>query len=762
MAVLTGVVASSATASLSSTGVLYRLVARDFRFRNDDGDESTATWARPLNTNLQDISEDVNYRIRYSIENTGLTADSIINNGHLEVSDDGGAYRAMGTDAYTSPLVIPPHTLNTIATLTTLEDMDDGDGRLFVDSNGIWHLAYREWVDGQFSTYRVVIKVSITEGQTWRHHEFDIHSEEIQEIAEGNTGAILVITTSYIIRSTNSGLTWSDPVAHPLATYFTFFVTVNNDYILADNFDMKYYVSSDLGVTWDTYQNNDFPASLTLAKIYYELDSTTGDLTVWYLGTTVNEDPVSMFRWIDTYPYSGFPNLSEDDISQRLFIGTSSLEFAYSYNTAIFVRLSTHFGSSMSVIMHAAASVAIVETPELGVDTYTFKPIDDISPEWDATSGAAAQTVQNVREGLNGELIQTSTTKLSFAGSTEQLRTPSIMGWYSYGYAAINSIQYSPSVNKWYAVMTSLAKTVTCYELEWSSEDHGTHTTQQISSGGYVSTNYGYTDHNRIYPTLIPAGDIVEYEYAFRLRPSENIAGTVVCVRPSGIYQHDNIACFTIPVGHAALTCTATADINGDTDGPHSNFVVSGTLACAGSVLRGVVTNLLATVTTVVPATVTKFGIINLQQPCALSATAWVEHAADCNMLANANLTLTSTNTKSFACAMFSTATFTGGTPGNEIHVKSVLSVSCNLYPIAQRVSIAAARLQSRSLVRVSGFVDKLPTCLDVVKVDKILSVLAPSALHVLTIPATLTVSQLPVPDLVITREPPLRVYLYD
>lgn len=725
-----------ATAAVSPTGISYSLISRDFRFRNDDGDEASATWAQPLNTELPDISEDVNYRVRFSIENTGLAASSIINNGHLEVSEDGGAYRAMGTDAYTSPLVIPPHSLNTVSTLTTLEDMDDNGGCLFVDSGGIWHLAYREWTDGLFSTYRIVIKVSITSGQTWHHHEFDLDGEDIREITEDTTGAILVITTSYIIRSTNGGLTWSAPVSRPLATYFTFFVTINNDYIIADNFDMKYYISSDLGSTWDTYQNNDFPAALTLNGLQYELDASTGDLTVWYLGYTSNDDPVSMFRWIDTYPYSGFPNLSEDDISQRLFIGTSDLEFAYQTSTARFVRLDTHFGSSMSVILYANAwnsepNTSIVETPELGADTYAFKAIDYIAPAWDATSGGAAPNIRNIREGLNGELVQMSLSEFGFAGSTEQLRTPSIMGWYLYGDTKIDSIQYSPSVNKWYGVTTSTSKTITCYEFEWSSEDHGTHTTQQISSGSYVADNYGYTDHNRIYPTDIPAGEKVEYEYAFRLRPTENIAGKTICVRPSGIYQHDNIACFTIPVGHAALAATANTTVVGSSDSPSS--ILSGTAvdSFTGSVLRGAVTNLPSNATVAVAASVIKTGVIELVQPCILSATAWVEHAADCDMLANANLTLASTNTKTFACDIVATATASGGTPGNEIHVESVLSVSCTITPAGRLSSDVPASLHSTSLLRAKGSVDKLHIDSYIYKKDYTLTIVQEAPLQV-------------------------------
>jgi len=68
----------------------------DFRFRNDDGSESTATWKAAVNTNITvDVtSGDVKVRVRLAAQEVGTTAATFAAN--LFLSKNGGVYAQVG------------------------------------------------------------------------------------------------------------------------------------------------------------------------------------------------------------------------------------------------------------------------------------------------------------------------------------------------------------------------------------------------------------------------------------------------------------------------------------------------------------------------------------------------------------------------------------------------------------------------------------------------------------------------------------------
>lgn len=69
----------------------------DFRLRNDDGSETTATWKAAANTNISvDMNAgDVNVRIRLCAQEVGTTAATFASN--LFASYNGGAYAQVGS-----------------------------------------------------------------------------------------------------------------------------------------------------------------------------------------------------------------------------------------------------------------------------------------------------------------------------------------------------------------------------------------------------------------------------------------------------------------------------------------------------------------------------------------------------------------------------------------------------------------------------------------------------------------------------------------
>lgn len=67
----------------------------DFRLRNDDGSETTATWVAAINTNAS-LNVDTNYRVRFSIINGGLGGWTT-KTFNLYYSRNGGTYEAIGS-----------------------------------------------------------------------------------------------------------------------------------------------------------------------------------------------------------------------------------------------------------------------------------------------------------------------------------------------------------------------------------------------------------------------------------------------------------------------------------------------------------------------------------------------------------------------------------------------------------------------------------------------------------------------------------------
>lgn len=65
-----------------------------FRGRNDDGNETTASWKAAVNTNFSQLA-DVNFRLRLTVQSlVGATANSPIS-PTLYVSRNGGSYQAV-------------------------------------------------------------------------------------------------------------------------------------------------------------------------------------------------------------------------------------------------------------------------------------------------------------------------------------------------------------------------------------------------------------------------------------------------------------------------------------------------------------------------------------------------------------------------------------------------------------------------------------------------------------------------------------------
>lgn len=104
----------------------------NFRFRNDDGNQATATWKANETTNIS-LAASVTFRLRIKYrDSSGITGTLT---GALSVSKNGGGYAAITTSSTVVKLVSSSNVTDGTATteqLTTLNTFVAGS----VDSNG--------------------------------------------------------------------------------------------------------------------------------------------------------------------------------------------------------------------------------------------------------------------------------------------------------------------------------------------------------------------------------------------------------------------------------------------------------------------------------------------------------------------------------------------------------------------------------------------------------------------------------------------------
>lgn len=108
---------------LSCTAQLHAIITspnmgqKQYRWRNNDGDQTTATWRAPVNTAIDVPSVNDTFRLRIELGNTGTGAAAVTQT--LEYSSNGGTtWTVMNTPA-TNAFVYQPSTLVANGTVTT-------------------------------------------------------------------------------------------------------------------------------------------------------------------------------------------------------------------------------------------------------------------------------------------------------------------------------------------------------------------------------------------------------------------------------------------------------------------------------------------------------------------------------------------------------------------------------------------------------------------------------------------------------------------
>lgn len=770
-----GAVAAVVNVTAVVTGTAYRTLQKDFRFRLDDGGEADATWAGAINAGIRGVIPGEVYRVRFSVENTAPTTEANVNRGHLEISDDGGDYFTMGMNDYDTPVISPVHTQVALSTITPSyidEVVNSNTAHFYIAQDGEWLVAYV----GKNSITLVnelMIRISTNGGLTWRK-TYSGGTGDVMLVREDTTGAIIVHYGNYAIRSTTGGLSWSSPQVLPvLATsVLNFFVDINNDYILTESkTSVIYHVSTDQGVSWNTYTDTSFPSTtMRSTRVHYELDESSTGLTISFLsmtGTTTIIDPTYLYEYTDASPYSGMPNLADDDAGIRLAAVTTGLSLPWTYITHGFtMRINDDDGLVLAgglltsvVAGGGLIHTFIVKTPSGYVSTPTLEsefipPANFMSPLNRAYQG---RDMVFRGERTKGFFLQSA----NMNGITvEPYRTPGFMGYQTFD-SFTPTMSFSPKTDAWYKVKTD--GDIIIYEMRFSGLVDGEHTTQQISSGTFKVDNYGSTHFNTIHGSAgidIPAGDTVEYEYAFSLTDAANIEGKVICMRPSGFGGYSNPACFTVPYTETLASSVVTAVVSGDTDGPHTYPTVTVTANVAGAVNRNGAASGSAVVTAVVAGRCSKEAVAVAPSSVEAYAYAWVLHPAQSLAAVNVTATVGSTNIKTGASVFASTVNGVISEPVIYVPGKTLARVNVTAIIGATKEVTAKTKAFIRVQAAVRDSTTELCVSLNVYQRQEKLRVVRESALTVVDIPATITVVRSPKPDLVLIKPLPLNVYV--
>lgn len=97
-----------------------------FRFRNDDGTQTTATWAATANTNVK-FKPTVILRCRFLIQQTVSTANTnLTQTFYLRYSENGGAYTDVGAQGGTTTAVTYANSANVTDGTATTQQLGAG------------------------------------------------------------------------------------------------------------------------------------------------------------------------------------------------------------------------------------------------------------------------------------------------------------------------------------------------------------------------------------------------------------------------------------------------------------------------------------------------------------------------------------------------------------------------------------------------------------------------------------------------------------
>lgn len=318
--------AISGAATLASAGVVYRTQQTHYRWRNDDGTETTATWAAATNAEISPQYNKI-YRLRIGLYAKSATQ---IPPSHLEYRKNGtGAWKPIG--GYQTAIQVPADrwvvestiALNASHYATNGTDPIYYNGKMFFQSNnGRWHIFYSAIPSG-YTVVHLMHMYSDNNGTSWStpsvitHTQWDgfpvstsrrINDMTVKQQPDGDLVLVYnMVGTEYVYpigtyfyrgihwsKSSNNGGTWTDSV-ETLVTGdnlqdIKLHVYANDDWLLTGKgvsstnvhaFPAMWHYN---GTTWYSHAHSVSPSGETLDYMAGEMFLNGTNLNGLYIG----------------------------------------------------------------------------------------------------------------------------------------------------------------------------------------------------------------------------------------------------------------------------------------------------------------------------------------------------------------------------------------------------------------------------------------------------------------------------------------------
>ena len=622
----------SGVAAISLPGISYSTQQLSFRFRNDDGDEQTASWIAPLNEPIS-VLYDTIYRCRIAVQNTGISDTVIDPRWQIEVSINGAAWKDYGAlreyvyqDVEGQPAVYKsPSTPDVLFSYQSPYASDDVGAQavaFYQQKSGRMHIVYGGSISGEPT--RCLHQFSDDGGYSWSYptsfvadYDTDPGITGIRvsyiELYEDEVHNLLVIMyattvnlsttsiTSYRITTSNSdGWNWKIPSSLPLPpnNIQRFLINSVGDYVLAgykkeiDGSDVFYQaylaISEDKGKSWYLRGADADTHSIARARMIVDAELNQDDsVQLWVIESeSIDYGVTGQLALYDggvlRYPYTDYtlpPFKNYEAITSK---------------TGYYVRYPRTFGliSTPTSTDSSKAFFAVSVSEDYG-DLYdtvvTFKRSNNqwaVNDDENVPGGPRTVIRRSLLPGkdINGVSLASKYNSSAYPPRAVIFHTQSNIAHA----VEIHSINESATTRSLSAPVITISenavitevksdKTINLYNLRLSSfldlSYESKDTTQQIS----VGSPYTYNSVNKNISLFgltdtsdysFPAQTIEEYEFSFSVNDKLTNAGDVICFRLKGLDDYYKVPCVYVYTNQLHVYSSASVDFSGWTDGP--------------------------------------------------------------------------------------------------------------------------------------------------------------------------------------------------
>lgn len=776
----TASVSLSGEASIAPTGTTGTFEMTAFRWRNNDGSETSATWKAATNVNPI-VQLDTLCRLRMGFTNTAA-ATTELNPLGLMMSVNGGAWETAETISGEVSCVKPTYEVDVSL------DVDGLNGETIVfnpmlhdDSSGRWHLFYCSKTSGNaYMRYRR----SINEGVSWANYQVITHPQDgvsdiiyhvASRLIEQNNGDLHFFCQTQsgngilVSTSTNGGTSWSSFATAVQYTFGIAYWDVINDssdtmwlsfQVLTDSYWEYTWsgcsVSTD-GTGWtspraaigDTVYKTD-----RLGMVSYFDDSHTGiraDIGHAYVSDRMR---VERYKW-DGATDGDFPYEENGEVNWEVW--SNSYNFTNNYWCFGIATPSNTLGHDTPRIewIHASRYTDGFRRSTSINQTYTMQ--DDSFPvHWDAIpvryKAPAGNDTLNQTIYLNGEQVahfmlgnEPMMAFMNYTGALDLYFSPDLPNMYGTTFIGY-PITHLVNSNKVYCSYTNSTNYteikmahLTVADLSgidfW---DNGANTTQQITSGTYITNNFGLSMLGTAGQMMraIPKNSYIELEFFLKLNSAAITEGDTICFKVNAADSTSvGYPCLEVIPTKVSLNGVATLSATGFTDS--SKVTLNGIATISGTAMREVYARsaLQGIASLAGNGRVTKAFLADMNAVAQMNAAALCSKDGASSLVGIATLESEALSVVKGKSSITAVALITGAIPTIDVTCKVDLVGNSYLSPHGVRSTTAKTSLVG--VARLGRFgtvisqVDELPVCMYIYKRESEVVVYKESTLEV-------------------------------